>query len=318
MFDERTKKYFLMLAQEGNITRAAQKLFVSQPSLSKFLSVLEEKLGTKLLDRSAAPLRLTTAGERFLEYLQHDEQLYENFFHEISNAGYSEHENLIRLGTGPRQSEFLLSNVYPKFCKEHPNVEVRFYEEVNQNLRAMLLKKQIDMTITPHPATNTPYEVAPSYEFLYSERILILISKKHPLASIIDPKTNSPFTPSLFDLRLLEGQRLITGKPGQRLTDDVCAIITKYGLTIPESIGTVNINSAILMASYNMGIALVPQSYLCELSLPDSIAYFYSNDPLLTWLENAEYASAHPTIAERSFVALTREIGNIILNSRLK
>ena len=60
--------YFLTIVETGNLTKAAEKLFVSQPSLSQYLKRLEKNLGVELFDRSILPMRLTYSGERYYQY----------------------------------------------------------------------------------------------------------------------------------------------------------------------------------------------------------------------------------------------------------
>ena len=60
-------KYVNMVAQCGSVTKAARKLFISQPALSSYINKLEEELGVKLFDRSATPLVCTYAGEQYLK-----------------------------------------------------------------------------------------------------------------------------------------------------------------------------------------------------------------------------------------------------------
>ena len=61
--------YFLTIVEEGSITKAAQRLYISQPGLSKYLKNLETKLGYKLINRNTRPLTLTTEGEIYLDFI---------------------------------------------------------------------------------------------------------------------------------------------------------------------------------------------------------------------------------------------------------
>ena len=63
-------QYFLAIVEYGGLTRAAEALYISQPSLSKYLSRLEANLGVELFDHSASPLKLTYAGERYYDYVK--------------------------------------------------------------------------------------------------------------------------------------------------------------------------------------------------------------------------------------------------------
>ena len=63
-------EYFIAIVESGSLTKAAEKLYVSQPSLSQYVKRLESSLGVELFDRTASPLRLTYTGERYYEYVK--------------------------------------------------------------------------------------------------------------------------------------------------------------------------------------------------------------------------------------------------------
>ena len=66
--NEKDFQYILTVAQCGNFSRAAEILYISQPSLSRYISTLEKKLGTTLFDRSTTPVQLTESGTIFCTY----------------------------------------------------------------------------------------------------------------------------------------------------------------------------------------------------------------------------------------------------------
>lgn len=63
-------EYFIAIAEEGSISKAAERLYISQPSLSKYLKRLEENFGEELFCRESYPLKLTKAGELYLSYVK--------------------------------------------------------------------------------------------------------------------------------------------------------------------------------------------------------------------------------------------------------
>ena len=70
MIDQRFCKYIKTIAQYHSFSKAAQVLYVSQPALSRFVKKVEDELGVTLFDRDTIPLRLTLAGQRYLEYVE--------------------------------------------------------------------------------------------------------------------------------------------------------------------------------------------------------------------------------------------------------
>ena len=78
-------KYFLAIVEYGGVTRAAEALFLSQPSLSKYLRRLEQNLGIELFDHSSSPLKLTYAGQRYYEYIKRFESLERQFDDELGS-----------------------------------------------------------------------------------------------------------------------------------------------------------------------------------------------------------------------------------------
>ena len=62
--------YLIVLAEEQNLTRAAKRLYISQPALTAYLNRLEKSLKVKLFDRSTTPIRLTSAGQLYLSEMQ--------------------------------------------------------------------------------------------------------------------------------------------------------------------------------------------------------------------------------------------------------
>ena len=99
MLTNRNPEYFLTVVAEGNISRAAEKLYISQPSLSQHIAKLEEALGVKLLDRSQTPLALTSAGELYRNYLENSAYLYQKFQADLA-AVNNKREQTIHLGLG--------------------------------------------------------------------------------------------------------------------------------------------------------------------------------------------------------------------------
>ncbi|MCD8009880.1 MAG: LysR family transcriptional regulator, partial [Lachnospiraceae bacterium] len=95
--DLKEQKYVCMLAECGNLTRAAEKLFISQPALSIYITNLEKNMGVRLFDRSGKRFVLTYAGERYVEKAKQMLQLEWEFNEELLVLAREE-TGRIRLG----------------------------------------------------------------------------------------------------------------------------------------------------------------------------------------------------------------------------
>src|SRR5688572_25567265 len=117
----RQLRYFVAVAEETNISRAAQKLFLTQPALSRQIKALEEEIGQCLLERHAHSISLTPAGAALLlearELLQHAEQVLERVRSSAQTVR-------LRVGYAPSLAAGLLSCAVEHFAQKHPHARV--------------------------------------------------------------------------------------------------------------------------------------------------------------------------------------------------
>src|SRR5258706_6632767 len=102
----RQLRYFVAVAEEKNITRAAEKIFLSQPALSRQIKALEDEFGQLLLERSAHSFRLTPVGEIFLPKARELIQQADRLFHSVRVVNPRER---LRIGYAPSMAGNLLS-----------------------------------------------------------------------------------------------------------------------------------------------------------------------------------------------------------------
>ncbi|WMJ83721.1 LysR family transcriptional regulator [Oscillospiraceae bacterium LTW-04] len=307
LFNFRAFQYFRTIAQERNISKAAQKLYISQSTLSKFLTQLEAELGTRLLDRSQMPLALTAAGERFLQYIGDAARLHDHYMRRIAQADNSEMRQL-HIGVGPWTGSFIISHVFEPFRQLHPNIELRLYEENDDNIHRMLAQKQLDVAVVVHTEVDRSHPSAAWFETLITQHRLLVVSKEHFLAGLVTADDlNSPQNPKYIDLRMLSNQNMILGKAGQRINNDMRDVFAKYDISPSGVIETQNIDSMIALAANNLGIAIIPTFYLSNCAFLDKLVFFYSDDPCMQWLLTAEYKTVDPPDPVRQFVQMIKE-----------
>ena len=137
--DLREQEYVTVLAKHGNITKAAEELYVSQPTLSIFLKRLEERMGIKLFQYIGKKMVLTQAGELYVKRAKELLIIQNQFLGELSDlvAGYT---GRIRIGTHIRRTSFFIPELLVKFEKSYPNIEIICSEISSEEMEKMLLE----------------------------------------------------------------------------------------------------------------------------------------------------------------------------------
>src|SRR6266581_9044102 len=173
-------RYFVAVASEENVSRAALKLHVSQPALSRQIRDLEEELGFLLLQRSAKSVRLTEAGRTFLTearaVLQRAEEAV-GAARAIATGGSGE----LHVGYAPSLTARILPQTLRAFQAELPNVRVRLHDLSTEEMLAGLREGKLQMAFVVRltPALLRGMHFAE----LLRDSICLAVAPKHPLAS---------------------------------------------------------------------------------------------------------------------------------------
>ena len=309
MFDERTMQYFLVIAREQNISRAAQKLYISQPSLSRFLTKLESQIGGELFVRRKGALTITPLGTSFLEYTREAQQLNERYKRIFTNIACTE-KKVLCIGAGSITSPYLTQSVFPKFQKEWPNVQLKLVEDIHVHLLQRLEQEQVDLALLIYTAEDIPKKLGPDMEVVLCQSRLMCTGRSHPFSRLVqDPEHNSIASPQRITPQMLQGQTVIVGVPGQKIWEDIWYLQKKYMIKGMSAIQSQNVDSGIAMAACGMGIYIAPAFYLShsQVTKNESLFYFYLDDPLLKWNLVIRYKTRKPANCMKRFTELTRE-----------
>lgn len=141
----RQLRYFVAVAETGNISRAAQKIFLTQPALSRQIKALESELGQCLLERRAHSVRLTPAGEVMLhearELLRHADQAVERV--KLAATG-----GRLRIGYAPTLAEGLMTPAVANFTQAHPRTQVELHDLSTGEMLAGLEAGRLDVVVS--------------------------------------------------------------------------------------------------------------------------------------------------------------------------
>ena len=176
--ENRLLKYFLVAAQEENITKAAEILHVSQPALSKQIMQLEDELGAKLFVRGKRSLTLTEEGRFLRGRAQEIVSLTEKTERDFKD-GIVSYNGIISIGMGETMASRWLSRLAVEFTKTYPDVKFDFYSATADSVKERIEKGLLDAGLLIEPAVDLS-----KYDFLrlpIKDRWGVLVSAENPL-----------------------------------------------------------------------------------------------------------------------------------------
>ncbi len=170
-------RYFQAACRYGSISRAAERLHLSQPSVSMAIKELENEFALTLIMRQYKGFALTQEGKTFLELVNSLLEHAENVAQIMEDLGQK--RNLIRLGIPPMIGSILFPIIYVKFCRQHPEVNFTTSEAGSRRLLQQLDNNMLDMVFLPHDKPLPPeYGAIP---VMHMETVCC-VSERHRLA----------------------------------------------------------------------------------------------------------------------------------------
>ena len=174
--DFRDLKYFEVIATEGNLARAAERVHRTQPALTKCIDRLEEALGSRLFEKDGRGMRLTAAGHVLLKRTRQMALMVEETAREMrDHAGGLQGE--VRIGCVPTMAEHLMPAVFEQLLAEAPGITVTLAVAMTDNLLAALADGEIDLVVGP--MADTDPEVVT--EQIAEDTMVVMASEDHPI-----------------------------------------------------------------------------------------------------------------------------------------
>ncbi|MCH3964784.1 MAG: LysR family transcriptional regulator [Clostridium sp.] len=242
--DIKQLRYFLTIAEEGKITGAAKKLNIAQPPLSYHLKLLEEELGTKLMDRGNKKIHLTDAGEILKNRAEQILELVDSTIKELKdfNEGI---KGTLSIGTVSSSGATLFPNIIERFHSIYPKVNFEVWEGNTYRILEILNSGVIDIGIV-----RTPFN---------KEGLSIKILSREPMISVFrDDLDYFPDRKSIT-LKELMGKPLIIYRRFEKIIFEACHNMD----FMPEIIcKSDDARTTLLWAESGIGIALVPMTAL--------------------------------------------------------
>lgn len=167
------KKYVYEVYKERSFTKAAQNLYISQPSLSARIKKIEEIIGEPLFDRSTTPLQLTEVGKVYIEAAEEITQIEQRVENYINDLAGLKTGNLA-VGASTLFAAYVVPSLITQFNQKFPDVHIRLIERNTAELEEMLGSNALDFVID-----NYHYDSILYNKELYCEENILLAVPKH-------------------------------------------------------------------------------------------------------------------------------------------
>ena len=259
--------YIIAIAEERNLTQAAKRLYISQPTLTLYLNRLENELGVKLFDRSKSPVTLTDAGANYLEKMKKiyaSEQALRSQIHFIANPTQT-----LLVGIGQVRGHHWLPLFLPTFCSIHPDINVQIVQETEQQMYEDLQKQKLDVGIGVFPAS-TDIEMVEIME----ETLFFAAHRKFGLIPDHLRGKHDMKNPYIVQPDQLNGLPFIIPQVSNGLYDTYETILQNNQIHPSRTISINNLSTGLLLNVKGLGVQL----------LSGSVVYF-SHEPGVNQLD---------------------------------
>ena len=234
---------FVEVARRGSVSRAADALYATQPTLTARLKALEQELDAKLFIRSQRGMRLSEAGRAFLPYAERTIDTVSSGRRLLAELARGESGQLA-LGAAPAVSTYVLPGILTRFRRTHPKVSLAVRTGHSEEVLELVLRDQVQVGLgraLRHPDV----EAIP----LYEDELVLVVDPKHPFAqqSEIGPDQLTEVQLILFDRT----------SSYHRLTSEFFEGVG----AVPRGVMELdNIDAAKKMVEQGLGVALLPHT----------------------------------------------------------
>jgi LysR family hydrogen peroxide-inducible transcriptional activator len=237
-------KYLVALADTGHFGKAAERTFVSQPTLSAQLKKLEEFLGVKLVERQPKNVQLTEVGKQVVvrarRMLDEGDEIIA-----LAKNNTDPFAGKLKIALIPTIGPYLLPRVMQKIRKALPHLGLMLYEHQTEPLLKRLRDGEIDLGIMALPISQDGMDSRK----LYDEMFTVALPNNHPLAA-----------KSTIKIQDLKGQTLLLLEDGHCLRDQALEVCSRIEIREAEDFRATSLETLRQMVVAGLGITLLPET----------------------------------------------------------
>lgn len=287
-------RYFVVTAEELHFTRAAQRIGIAQPPLTYQIKALESELGVRLFDRLPGKVRLTGAGEVFLEEAR---AILDRVTRAALRCQLSAQGAIGRIGVGFTESASFcapVTSVLHRYRDLYPRVEINLEENRSVELIRSLRQGRIDAAFV-RPPIGMDEDI--HFGLIFTEPMVVVVPKVHPMA-----RRKSLRLPDLKD----EPFVLYPRATRFGLSDTIVTACEALGFSPQVVQYAPQISSTINLVASSLGITIVPACMVNSRS--DQVCYIALKDSGLTASLGIAYRSARSAPTVENLIALVKAV----------
>lgn len=234
-------RIFKTVCEEGSITKAAEKLFMTQPAVSNAISDLEDYLGICLFDRISRRLYLNETGKLFLIKTNKLLDLYEDL---VKDSKELEEKATIRIGSSITIANFLLPKIIEEFEKVYKNTPTKVLIDNAREIEGKLINNEVDLALIEG--------------VIFNEQLIKIPISCYELIAICSPKHRFALQDSITINDLIK-ERLLLREKGSAIRDTFDSTLLLHNISINPAWTSVNSQALIQAVNQNLGISILPK-----------------------------------------------------------
>ena len=280
---QKEQEYIYAVYQERNFSKAAKKLFISQPALSNKIKKAEEELGVTLFDRSHTPLQLTEAGRYYIDTLEQIMALEENLQQNLKHLS-SHNENSITIGAATYFCSYVLPDLVRDFLSIYPDYTVRLLEGNNGDLTQCLQTGIVDLVLDVDSFDPDLF----SRQYWATEELILAVPAVLPINERLKNyrqtifqinscnKTHSPH--SHVNLKAFQNEEFLLLKKGNSAYHLALAMCHNAGFTPRISAYMDQMVTSYYVAAETKSLAFLRTGTLEHVTPTDKLFFYWIND----------------------------------------
>ena len=294
-------EYILAIAQEGNMGKAAQRLYVSQPTLSKVLAKLEENIGKPLFERQSTGMVPTAAGTAYIEGARRMIELNAQWEQEI-NAASGNHP-FLDIGIPMVRLDVVVYYVLPRLARRFPGLQTHSSHTPQSKLVVDLINNKCALGLG---IIKEKYSHILNNEIVGEEEYVLVVPKGHPLERKARPKAGCRYPH--VEVSQLKDTPFVISRPDAYSARVTQRFFSDNDITPPIAMRMQNTGNIMKAVAGGAGVALLPSQPLSAMGAADKLAYLHVDvheQPMqIGVLYRRGYALS---LIEKAFIAELRE-----------